>query len=157
VLKLPDRGVGTADAEAADLGLCQILAMFPRTPHLPFSLTGIQHNHVCLPPPSLLLSSVGQLTPNPCPNYGPHLSSGNNLLRHTICFKVSLLPCKLSRGEDALSRKCGDVSRGSENLISSTVSFLFLFRFLCFNPYSNSPHFDVDISPVTININHHHV
>src|ERR1700733_15315055 len=89
---------------------------------------------------------VSQLTLNPSPNYSPYLSSGNNLLRHTIYFKVSLLLCKLSHGEDALWRKCGDVSRGSENLISSTASFLFLFRFLCFNPYSNSLlHFDIEI------------
>src|ERR1700733_10210733 len=66
---------------------------------------------------------VSQLTLNPSPNYSPYLSSGNNLLRHTIYFKVSLLLCKLSHGEDALWRKCGDVSRGSENLISSTASF----------------------------------
>lgn len=179
MFKLPDRDVRTASAEAADPGSansCHILGLLATYATPPFlghfarqspatkSLAGCSTTHVvCLRFLSLSSLSVDSKS---MPQPWPHLSSGNILLRHTICFKASLLLCKLSRGQDALWRSAV-TSLVGQNLISSTASFLSLFRFLCFNPYSNSLlHFDIGItlpfsalfiSLVTININHHHV
>ena len=115
------------------------LVSLQRTPHLPFlchfarqspatkSLADAAQPMSFASAFSLFLSWC-RLTPNSCPNHGLTFQAATSFYVIRSASKLAYFSAKAVSLPGCSLEMCGDVSRGSENLISSTASFLFLFR-----------------------------